>query len=668
MSKQFSLKKLSLTITATLAIVLIVGTVMIWAVNLNLRQTELAKQRMVDSSLAFKDVRFHVVQIQQFITDASVIGSDDYSEARAERDAALEQLKRLRMLAPEFAGRIAEAERDTNMLYTVGERMGNAYFHEGRDAGNALMKDESNGFDDAAEKLSEHLDLLAHELESQMSVSNEQQGHMLDVMFIASVGITGLALVLLVVSVAWLSRRLFSLIGGEPAYASEITKLITQGDLALHIECPEEYAKSLLGHMKDMALQLSSHVREINLVSKQIGQSSYQISTISSEIADSSRSEHERFADVKEATEQLRTSSTEVGHFTDTVCQRALITEQTAQRGIEVVQTNISEMQRVVTSVDDATSKMTALSEANGQIQAITSTIRNITEQTNLLALNAAIEAARAGEYGRGFAVVADEVRKLAQHAANATAEITTIIERLSLIVSENISSMSSISDSTRQGMAKAQATGEVIQEIVEQSRASTSMAQQIAQVTQQQLVHVDQLHQRTEALFFALGENESKVEITKAISDDLFGVTEKMKEMLAHFRFDDTLLSKPIQHERRTHPRVSNFLRVQLECSGQTFDGMTADFSMSGARLRFTKALPCHSGASVELRVLVPYDNLNEYKMQNPPMLPCRIEWYSKDDATHLYGVSFGQNLAKDAQMGLRKCFEFFRLNSHYS
>ena len=65
----------------------------------------------------------------------------------------------------------------------------------------------------------------------------------------------------------------------------------------------------------------------------------------------------------------------------------------------------------------------------------IVSTISNIAGQTNLLALNAAIEAARAGESGRGFAVVADEVRKLASRTADATGEITSVVEASSGLI-----------------------------------------------------------------------------------------------------------------------------------------------------------------------------------------------------------------------------------------
>lgn len=666
-SGEFSLRRLLITLTAAVAALLIIGNVIVWLTHDRLVAAENDKARLTEATLAFKNGRYHVVQIQQFLTDAAAVGENDYSEALEEKAAAHGELARLMQILPEFQADIAAADHAVDELYSVGEHMADAYFRDGRDAGNAIMKAPQTGFDAASATLAETLDNLSGRLEQQVKAATARQNRISAQMFGVSAGVAGLALLLIVCANIWLKKKLLAVLGGEPVYASKMAGKIAKGQLDVELEVVNGDTASLLAIMKNMGSELSRHMRQISTVSKQIGQSSYQIANISGGISNANRSEQSRSSEVRQAAQQLRQASEEVDRFTDTIRERTQETHNTAQQGILAVQENLEEMRRVVQEVESAEAKTIALREANRQIQDITTTIRNITEQTNLLALNAAIEAARAGEYGRGFAVVADEVRKLAQNASGATAEIGSIIAELTKIIEQNTLAMGSIIHLTKQGMEKAETTSVVIHRIVGQVEENARTAQQISNATEAQLDNVGQLQTRVEALFEALGQNESKVHITRTISDDLYQVTEKMREMLEHFSFDERRVAKPLPNEHRKYPRTAHYLLAHVESGNCTLDGVTADFSMSGACLRLPLPLPNRVNDHIELRIRIPYGNIEEYEAQTPLDLDCKIVWYKKIDGEHHYGVKFAEFPAPETTRGLQACFDYFNHAATY-
>ena len=166
---------------------------------------------------------------------------------------------------------------------------------------------------------------------------------------------------------------------------------------------------------------------------------------IAATIARFEKSVDKVLAKVREASQRLEVTATQLNSAADEVSAEARTAEQRvgiasgnvtaaagsveelaasigeiaeqATRSTEVAARAVKDARRTVHTMSELGSAATRIGEVVGLIQAIAG-------QTNLLALNATIEAARAGEAGKGFAVVASEVKSLAGQTAKATEEI----------------------------------------------------------------------------------------------------------------------------------------------------------------------------------------------------------------------------------------------------
>ncbi|STQ91645.1 methyl-accepting chemotaxis protein [Iodobacter fluviatilis] len=172
-----------------------------------------------------------------------------------------------------------------------------------------------------------------------------------------------------------------------------------------------------------------------------------------------------------------------------------------ASDGERVINATVTEIDAIAGTVREASAEMSDLQSRSNQIRTVVNEIKEIADQTNLLALNAAIEAARAGELGRGFAVVADEVRKLAERTSRSTQEIANTVSAIQEGSDRAVARMRQVVLQVEEGVAHARDAGSAIANIrvasglvvnyvvdisealVEQSSASTAMAQQVEKI-----------------------------------------------------------------------------------------------------------------------------------------------------------------------------------------
>lgn len=216
-----------------------------------------------------------------------------------------------------------------------------------------------------------------------------------------------------------------------------------------------------------LAQVASSIENEIGEIAKAVATASQELTTHADGLLDSAETMRNQAARSAESSEN---AGRDVG-------STAAAVEELDHATVEIgrlASDSAAATRRAVTEAESTNQAVTGLADAGTKIGEVVGLIEDIAEQTNLLALNATIEAARAGDAGKGFAVVANEVKALASQTAQATENISRLIEDMQQASVGAVGAIQGIGDTIG---AVAETVGAIEESISQQKQATQEIS-----------------------------------------------------------------------------------------------------------------------------------------------------------------------------------------------
>ncbi|HEY1934028.1 MAG TPA: methyl-accepting chemotaxis protein [Acetobacteraceae bacterium] len=571
-----------------------------------------------------KDIRYNVVQVQQFLTDASatrdpVSVADDFKQTASQAadfdsnvSRSLELAQNLHQADAEHI--LQQARALFPAYYQTGQAMARRYVADGTAAGNKLMEqfdpqsDKINDLTAQLEKIATaQLDASVRNLRGEMRVAADQAHSTSLAGPAASVGLIVLCMAFGVTLMRGMLRPLRGITAvmsklaagdtavtvpsrdaaneiGAMARAVEVFKQNAVARVRLEAEhaehevrATEEKRTALVGMAERIETETRLALEKVGARTSTIAATAEEMSVSSIRTEDSARgaataAEHAlaNAQTVASAAEQLNASIREIG----------------GQMG-----QSIAVAGRAVAAGGDARTTMETLHRQVGRIGEVANIISDIAAKTNLLALNATIEAARAGDAGKGFAVVASEVKQLATQTARSTEEITRHIGEVRGATDASVAAVKRIESTIDEINAIA---GSIAAAVEQQGAATAEIARNVTQTAGA----VNEMSQRIGEVSAEAGRTGQR---STKVRDDTAGLNTLVDEL--RHSVIRVVRSATADVDRRHAIRYPAALPCRVTVPGLgTQPAVTADLSEGGASIRGGPALSPGSRGTLQV------------------------------------------------------------------
>jgi methyl-accepting chemotaxis protein len=510
----------------TIVVVLGIGIISTWSVNHSVHSTT---DTLVSQDYAFQlkvlELRFHIVQVQQWLTDISAtrtldVLDDGYAEAQTHADQVITLINEASALDSDNNVFYQDMRHTFDSYYATGKKMAQLYVEQGPAGGNLFM----NTFDEAADSMSESLNTVMQRAADGTSTRLGELQQTSSTASVVNLVISLSVMVILVGGLLYLINLLKPL-----TQIREATVRLAANDLTFDIKPTKgKHEVAILStsfvQMKD---NLNRTISEISDVANTVNHTTQVMSKVADETHQGVSSQNQQIEQIATAINQMASTVLEISNSTAAAAESAHQANHAVTNGSQVVDEAVAATRDLARKVSNGASVVGRVQCESESIDKVLVVIRGIAEQINLLALNAAIEAARAGEQGRA----------LASKTQYSTKEIQSMIERLQAGSAEAADVMNHSCEQADKTAQLASDAGHSLSEIREAVSLINQMSLQIATAAEEQGATANEINRNIESIRQVSEQTASAAQKTNHASENLNNQAVTLHQFVARFK-----------------------------------------------------------------------------------------------------------------------------------
>jgi methyl-accepting chemotaxis protein len=540
-------------ILAMLALLLLVGTVMVWfniAVMKRISNHQI-KNQSVDVAKIIENTMF----------DALAVGDNDTVRKQFSRISS--EVADVEAYIYDFNGKVAfttekdalgrkvdsytgeEAARDVEEMMESGNTSGQIFHTATEDEAFAVVNRVILN-----EKRCHHCHGDSNEVLGGITILASEQ-HALEsidagVKNTVWIGIAGLCMVVAFVWIFFhfLVNKKINLVlnatekmrTGDFTFSTETRSGDEMNHILNRIHLVNQSVRQALGEVVESSGQLNESASDLTGISETLSKRSRETSENSSSVSSAAEEMSSNLDSIAASMEEASSSLNTVLSASEEMSSTVGEISRNANTAKDVVDQSVEGFDRLTGVIDQ-------LGKKAEDIDVVTREIGDIAEQVGLLALNAKIESARAGEAGKGFAVVAQEITDLSGEAGTSAKKVdekikdirnqvkTTMeeIEKLTGRIHESDDAISGIATAVEEQSATSE---EISNSITEVSNTISEVSRNVNEGAQAAGEIANKISQVDEASTQV--ENNSTDVSAKA--GKLSEMADKLKELVARF------------------------------------------------------------------------------------------------------------------------------------